>query len=115
MDIHLELHGEVPVAVGALDEDVRRELEARIHAVARGIAGEGAVHDLMLAETGSGLYLSCHCFVPADTSLAEAHALTERLERALRGSIPELTRVAVHAEPYGSRRITAERGESRKN
>jgi len=112
VDIHLELHGEVPESVGVLDEAVRRDLEARILAVARGIAGEGAVHDLMLAETGSGLYLSCHCFVPADRSLAEAHALTERLERALRSSIPELTRIAVHAEPYGSRRHTAGRGDA---
>jgi divalent metal cation (Fe/Co/Zn/Cd) transporter len=95
-----------------LDDDVRRGLEARIHAVAGDIAGEAAVHDLMLAETGSGLYLSCHCFVPADTSLAEAHALTERLERALRSSVPELTRIAVHAEPYGSRRHTAGRGDA---
>ena len=112
VDIHLELHGEVPESVGVLDEAVRRDLEARIQAVAQGVAGEGAVHDLMLAETGSGLYLSCHCFVPADRSLAEAHALTERLERALRSSIPELTRIAVHAEPYGSRRHTAGRGDA---
>jgi divalent metal cation (Fe/Co/Zn/Cd) transporter len=110
VDIHLEMHDETPESAGSLDEEVRRDLEARILAVARRVAGEGSVHDLMLARTASGMYLSCHCFVPADTSLAEAHELTERLEREFRDAVPELTRIAVHAEPFGSRRLTAGKG-----
>jgi cation diffusion facilitator family transporter len=110
VDIHLELHEETPESVGSLDDAVRRDLEVRVLAVARSLAGEGSVHDMMLARTAAGVYLSCHCFVPADTSLAEAHELTDRLESAFRDAVPELTRIAVHAEPFGSRRLTAERG-----
>ncbi|MBZ5637557.1 MAG: cation-efflux pump [Acidobacteriia bacterium] len=109
VDIHLELHDETPESAGTLDEASRRDLETRVLSVARSVAGEGSVHDVMLARAANGVYLSCHCFVPADTSLAAAHELTDRLEHAFRDAVPELTRVAVHAEPYGSRRLTAER------
>jgi len=106
VDIHLEMRDDVPEPAGSLDEDVRRDLESKVLGIARTVAGEGAVHDLMFARTTAGVYLSCHCFVPAETSLAGAHELTDRLERALRAAMPQLDRVAVHAEPFGSRRLT---------
>ena len=52
-----------------------------------------------MTRTESGLYLSCHCFLPGGTSLQEAHRMTDRLEKALYQAVPELNRVSVHAEP----------------
>ncbi len=102
VDIHLEQHEEMPEPSGILDPEVREGIEARILAVARDVAGPDSVHDLLLVRTTAGLYLSCHCFVPAEASLAEVHELTDRLEHSLRGTIPGLARVAVHAEPHGA-------------
>jgi cation diffusion facilitator family transporter len=99
VDIHLELHHATPLEAAVLDDESRARIENRIHDVARDVAGEGAVHDLLLIGTEAGLYLSCHCYLPGGTSLREAHELTDRLERALRESLPELHRVSVHAEP----------------
>lgn len=112
VDIHLELHDEAPETIGSLDDPLREDLVSRIDAASRRVAGGGAVHDIMLARTSGGIYLSCHCFVPAETSLADAHLLTERLEKAFREAAPELARIAVHAEPFGSRRLTPRRAEA---
>ncbi len=102
VDIHLELQRTVePEKALDVDADTRSELERRIHEVSRATVGENAVHDMMISRTPAGLYLSCHCFLPAGTSLKAAHELTDRLERELRHAIPELARVAVHAEPEG--------------
>jgi len=102
VDIHLELHDEDPEPADRLEPEVRDAVEARVREIARGVVGEGRVHDLLLRRTSAGIYLSCHCFLPPRTPLAEAHALTDRLELALRATMPELVRVAVHAEPEGT-------------
>jgi len=99
VDIHLELHDDEPAPELPLDSASRDRLEERIVEVSEQVAGEGAVHDLLLARTGAGLYLSCHCYLPGGTSLEEAHEITDRLEKALHDALPELNRVAVHAEP----------------
>lgn len=99
VDIHLELHDEEPSPADRLEPELTAEVERRVAEVAGATVGEGRVHDLLLRRTPAGLYLSCHCLFPAATPLADAHAQTDRLELALRSSIPDLARVAVHAEP----------------
>ena len=101
VDSHMELHAEDAEPARVLDPVRNAAYERAIHDVAREVVGESALHDVLLTSTHDGLYLSCHCFVPPGTPLAEAHALTEKLERRLRWALPELTRVAVHAEPSG--------------
>jgi cation diffusion facilitator family transporter len=103
VDIHLELHDGEPSHAADLDESTRRQLEAKVMDIASGVVGQGAIHDVMLSKTSDGLYLSCHCLLGADVSLASAHAVTDRLEREFRLAMPQLSRVAVHAEPKGSR------------
>jgi cation diffusion facilitator family transporter len=103
VDIHLELHrGEEPEKALDVDVESQSRLATRIQAISKTLVGEGAVHDLMISRTPAGYYLSCHCFLPPGTSLVDAHELTDRLERELRRAIPELARVAVHAEPEGT-------------
>lgn len=102
VDTHLELHDDEAEPVVGLDAGERASLEGRVLEIARRTVGDGRLHDLLLRRTPSGLYLSCHCFFPASTPLAAAHRETDRLELALRGALPELRRVAVHAEPEGT-------------
>jgi divalent metal cation (Fe/Co/Zn/Cd) transporter len=104
VDIHLELHDEGPAPVDPLERDQESAVVRRIREVAERVVGPGSVHDLLLTRTPVGIYLSCHCFLPGETLLEEAHALTDRLEEALRTALPDLARVAVHAEPAGHHR-----------
>ena len=99
IDIHLEEADATPTPAEELPDEARQRIERRVTEIARGVVGDGRLHDLLLRRTPSGLYLSCHCFFPAETALSEAHEATDRLERALREAVPELHRVSVHAEP----------------
>ena len=99
VDIHLELYAGDPDRATPLDRESREWMERRVHEVSAEIIGEGAVHDLLMIRTESGLYLSCHCFLSGGTPLREAHRITDRLEKALYQAFPELNRVSVHAEP----------------
>ena len=99
VDIHLELRAEEPDRANPIDPEVHAAIESRVRQAAAEVVSEGAVHDLMIAQTRGGIYLSCHCFLPPDTPLEEAHTRTDRLEARLRRAVPELIRVSVHAEP----------------
>jgi len=102
VDIHLELHDEGAEPADRLPPEVRARVEKEVREIAARVVGAARVHDLLLRRTPAGLYLSCHCFFPPSTPLDEAHATTDRLEAALRASMPQLARVAVHAEPEGT-------------
>jgi cation diffusion facilitator family transporter len=98
-DIHLEQRRERPLDARAPDAPTRERIGKTVHEVARRVSGEDTVHDLLLLHTEDGVHLSCHCYLPEDVSLEAAHEVTDRLERALHEALPELSRVAVHAEP----------------
>lgn len=59
----------------------------------------GRAHDVALAGGGRGLILTLHLTVQPDLPIADAHARTEALERALRRRLPALDRVVIHVEP----------------
>jgi len=74
------------------------ELEA-VHEVLAEQRAFGRAHDVALARGESGLTLTMHWVVPAGLPIADAHARTEALERALRRRLPGLDRVVIHVEP----------------
>jgi cation diffusion facilitator family transporter len=62
--------------------------------------GPGVCHSVQTRRSGAkSWFLSLHCTLPGETPLAEAHRISTRLETRLRGQIPGLERVIVHAEP----------------
>jgi cation diffusion facilitator family transporter len=61
----------------------------------RGIAPQ----DVEIRRSGSELSLSFRCALPATTSVKDAHDFTEKIERTLRGQIPNLGRVMVRTDP----------------
>jgi cation diffusion facilitator family transporter len=56
-------------------------------------------HDLRVRLVEGELAVSFHWSVDAGTKIREAHALTERIEQALRKKLPQLGRVVIHVEP----------------
>jgi cation diffusion facilitator family transporter len=60
-----------------------------------------AAHDVVLRRLQGELDLSFHCLVDDGLPIGEAHALTERVEKALRARLPDLGRVTIHVEPQG--------------
>lgn len=56
-------------------------------------------HEVSVRRVGRELFVSFHCALPAQTAIAEAHALTTEVEHALRSRLPGLGRIVIHVEP----------------
>lgn len=74
-----------------------------IEALVRGAVSTDSValgfDALSVRRHGSRTSLSFSCHVPATLTVAEAHRVTERLERAIRAGLHEPGRVCIHVEP----------------
>ena len=63
---------------------------------------EGAIeaHDLRMRYAGRLTYLEFHLVVPGDMRVAEAHAICDRVEAALKAAVDGLV-ITIHVEPEG--------------
>jgi cation diffusion facilitator family transporter len=86
---------------GLMDEAPAGVIVARIRALVGGAAA-GAIeaHDLRMRRAGRHSFLEFHLVVPGEMSVAEAHAICDRIEAALRGELEGLV-VTIHVEPEG--------------
>lgn len=104
-EVEVESHIE-PMLVTGLDARdagavTRMTLSGILVEVAAGNGGLSHVHDVRVRVNDEGLFVNCHCFVPADRTVAEVHDAVDELERAFRRRVPEVRRMIVHAEPRG--------------
>lgn len=79
--------------------EAARDWDALVAAAAARIDGLGDAHDVAIVLTGAGMRLSAHVRADGHLPLADAHALADALELALRSEAPELERVTIHVEP----------------
>jgi cation diffusion facilitator family transporter len=75
------------------------ELEQRLKAVASHFPEVLDVHDFIIKRVRGRMYLSCHCTLPDDLSLARVHDIQTELEIRFKQDAPELFRVLIHPEP----------------
>jgi len=73
------------------------ESEAIIESVLNDHGGFLQYHDLKTRHVGESIYAEMHLCVPAKTTMAEAHELTESIEDAIRNKIPGIV-VNIHME-----------------
>ena len=74
-------------------------LRERATAAAASVPEVREVHNVRVMHVGSGYELSLHVKLPRELSLAAAHDVIERLERAISAAVPELRSVHTHIEP----------------
>lgn len=86
-------------ALGLMDTALPAEEVARVRAVLRSHETEGvAFHALRTRQAGARSFVSTHVLVPGSWTVQRGHDLLERVERDLRGALPEAT-VFTHLEP----------------
>jgi cation diffusion facilitator family transporter len=90
---HLE-----PLRETAAGERTAPPDEQAILQIVRDLSGE-APRDVRLVRTEEGLLVFVTLRVPADRTLAEAHALASEVEERIRQQLPEIADVVVHTEP----------------
>ena len=75
------------------------ELEHRLRTVASQFPEILDVHDFIFKRVRGRLYLSCHCTLSDELSLARVHEIQTELEIRFKQDAPELFRVLIHPEP----------------
>jgi cation diffusion facilitator family transporter len=75
------------------------ELEHRLKTVAAQFPEILDVHDFVFKRVRDHLFLSCHCTLSDDLSLARVHDIQTELEIRFKQDAPELFRVLIHPEP----------------
>lgn len=86
---------------GLMDEAPDDAVTARMRELVQRYA-EGAIeaHDLRTRHAGRTTYLEFHLVVPGDMRVAEAHAICDRVEAALKAEVEGLV-ITIHVEPEG--------------
>jgi cation diffusion facilitator family transporter len=86
---------------GLMDEAPGETVVSRIREIVNREA-DGAIeaHDLRTRNTGRTTYLEFHLVVPGDMRVAEAHAICDRVETALKAEVEGLV-ITIHVEPEG--------------
>jgi cation diffusion facilitator family transporter len=86
---------------GLMDEAPAGEVMDRTRTILHQ-AANGAIeaHDLRMRHAGRQAYLEFHLVVPGEMRVAEAHAICDRVEAALKAELPELV-ITIHVEPEG--------------
>lgn len=86
---------------GLMDEAPAAEIVARIRAlVGEHAAGAIEAHDLRTRHAGRLTFLEFHLVVPALMTVADAHAICDRIEAALKAEMEGLV-ITIHIEPEG--------------
>lgn len=75
------------------------ELEHRLRMVASQFPEILDVHDFIFKRVNGRLYLSCHCTLSDNLTLARVHEIQTDLEIRFKQDAPELFRVLIHPEP----------------
>lgn len=95
---HLEPRG-IPVHSAPPTGATVAEVQALVRQAALEVSGMRNCHDVQLRAGPDGLYVSMHCLADADLPIAEAHRLSDQVERRIVARLPGVAQVLVHVEP----------------
>jgi cation diffusion facilitator family transporter len=84
---------------GLMDEAVEPELLERIRKVIA-VNADGAIeaHDVRTRRAGRMIFVDFHLVVPGTMTVSEAHAICDRIERALKPEVQD-SLITIHVEP----------------
>lgn len=90
----------IPAIAELTEASLPEDVEARITEIIESVPGIHNAHNLQTRRTGPDIVIDVHVLVDAAMSVAEAHAITENVEEALRREYGDSTQVSIHVEPY---------------
>ena len=89
----------VLATAGSSLADTARLEPAQVSAVALGVEGVLGCHDVRTRGTDSDVYVDLHIQVDSGATVAEGHAIAERVEKAVADSFEDVRDVIAHLEP----------------
>lgn len=94
--------------VHGLLDTAPRGMQQRIIEAAESVPGVMNAHNVRVRHSGPNLFADLHVLVDGKQTLDEAHALTDRVEEAVREKVPDVD-ITVHPEPFESHQSDAEK------
>ncbi len=98
VDTHIESRG-TGVDKGVDVTAAERGMAEAVRTIADGIAGTGCCHNVVVRRQRGSFAVSLHCGFERNMPIAEAHAISTRIEEAVKSGIAGVDRVLVHTEP----------------
>jgi len=95
---HIEPRGDASAMHHALSTD-ERPIQTALEDLQRESTLRWEAHDLRVQKVHGELAVSFHVVLEPETSIADAHHLTEQVEKGLRERVPNLGRITIHVEP----------------
>lgn len=89
----------MPAIAELTEASLPEDVERRITEIIESTPGIHNAHNLQTRRTGPDIVIDVHVLVDAQMSVAEAHAITEKVEDALRREYGDHTQVSIHVEP----------------
>jgi cation diffusion facilitator family transporter len=83
-----------------MDRDPGGPLRERITAAAEAVEGVLDTEALMVRRLGTEYFVDLHVQADPAMSLHDAHVLSGKVKGSIRASVPTVTRVLIHMEPY---------------
>lgn len=99
---HLEPAGETPGSPQPVPAATVDRIQTALRFISSELGTPFDAHALRVKMVDRKLAASFHCVVRDDTTLQEAHRLSEDVERRLRQRLPEVGRVTIRMEPPGA-------------
>jgi cation diffusion facilitator family transporter len=84
--------------VMALLDTAPKGLEEMVKSIVEDIPGVTDCHQIRIRQSGPSLFIDAHVLLDGSLTLAEAHDLTELIEKAIHNQVPE-SDITVHPEP----------------
>jgi cation diffusion facilitator family transporter len=81
-----------------------KKVETALAKAARKEKSLSDLHNIRVRTNAAGIYVHYHCRFTPELPIADVHAVTDRIEIALMGSLPAIKRVVAHAEPVGHKK-----------
>jgi len=89
-----------PATIESGNEVLRdAELEKKLKSIAGNFPEIVDMHDVQIKRVRGRLYISCHCTLSDELSLARVHDISTELESRFKQEAPDLFRVLIHPEP----------------
>ena len=76
-----------------------RKIEIGLRAAAAHYPEISDVHEITVGRSSEHIYVSCHCTLPDDLTMARVHEIITALEDRFKLECPEVYRVTIHPEP----------------
>lgn len=96
--------GNADVTIHTEPYETEMPTEKLVEKLATEVDGVKEAHEINTAYTDGKLYITLHVYVDPKLSVEESHEITERIENRIRTRITNLENVAVHVEPFSSKK-----------